>query len=96
MWLWAPIIDPRVGQRARRRTKQNTASCNQTREASHSKSATGKPKEVYLIAGDVILGDELVGEAGTEPSGSFNPGLKLQPCRADTPNIERDWESPAC
>jgi hypothetical protein len=31
-----------------------------------------------------------------EPSGSFNSRLKLQPCRADAPNIEHDLESPTC
>jgi hypothetical protein len=49
---------------------------------------------------DVILGDELVGRADVviyaKPSRFFNPGLKLQPCRAGPPNIEHDLESPAC
>jgi hypothetical protein len=58
-----------------------------------------KPEQIYLIVGDIILGDELVSGAddviATDSRGAFDPGLKLQPCRADAPDIEYDLKRAA-
>jgi len=77
-------------------TKQNATGCNQAGKAPRGKRAAGKPEQLYLVAGDKVLSDKLIGGADVvidaDAGHSFNPGFKFQSRRADAPQVQPDLE----